>query len=430
MALDLEVMRYEKGDEEAIATLLTDSFNTFASFGMDGEKWLNYQQIDPGFDLNGAFVAKFEEKITGHVQLVYRNLKIGESTFISVAGIGNVCVLPEYRHSGIATTILNQVHTYIKEMDLSLAALLVQYESNAWLLYKKLGYHDVYHIEDVICELEELKQMTKMSEGSDNITIRKYVKGDEKKLLEVYNSSMVALAGIQRRDIAYWKKRYIAVLTYDGFFYESFNPDNILIAEEDNTICGYCVLNTFGEKGYIREFFVSPGREDVVNPLITAAIERLCSIGAKEMVFLNSLGTLYETFRNIAECGNVKISPHDQFMVKIMDFSTLMRAMEHTILEKVKDVQPISLLFKVGEKQISVVIEVDKIIFKERFKKYNMCFMLDEESFLKLLFGAISTDELMESGKIVISPNNEQNRKILRLIFPKKTFHICIGDVW
>ena len=430
MLLDLKVMQYEKGDEEGIASLLTEGFNTFASFGMDGEKWLNYQQIDPGFDLNGAFVAKFEEKITGHVQLMYRDLKIGKSTFIRVGGIGNVCVLPEYRHSGIATTILNQVHTHIKRMGLPLAALLVQYESNAWSLYKKLGYHDVYLIEDVICELEELKQMVKVSESSDNITIRKYVKGDEKKLLEIYNSSTVSLAGIQRRDIAYWKKRYISVSTYDGFFYESFNPDNILIAEGDNTICGYCVLNTFGEKGYIREFFVSLGREDVVNTLITAAIERLCSIGAKEVVFLNLLGLIYETFRNIAKCGNVKISPHDQFMVKIMDLYTLMRAMGHVILEKLKDVQPISLLFKVGEKQISVVVELDKIIFKERVKKYDMCFMLDEESFLKLLFGAISADELMESEKIVISPNNEESRKILRLIFPKKTFHICIGDVW
>jgi predicted GNAT family N-acyltransferase len=397
---------------------------------MNKEKWLKYQEIDPGFNIFDAFVGEFENKIIGYVQVVYRNLKLGESKFVKCASIGNVCTLPEYRHRGVAMELLNQVHHQIMDSDFPLAALLVQPGSAAWSLYSKQGYKDVYLLEDVSCNPKEMGQMIKPQSDSRNIKIRSYLSGDESYLLDIYISSTCSLVGAQKRDLDYWKRRYVSVLTYDGFFYEHFDPEKVLIAVENGEVCGYCFLSILKGKGYIREIFSLPGKEYVIDYLIAKALEKFASKGVGEVVFLSMLASLYPTFRIIVESNVAHISPHDQLMSKIISLSALIRSLESEILERLKDLCPLNIGLIIDSSSLAIEIKQDGIALDSRLEGCNPIFSMSEESFLKLLFGAASADAVIDDVSTVIVPNDEYSKTIFRSLFPRKSFYLSPGDVW
>ena len=426
----LKISRYESGDESRIASLLVDCFETFSSFGMNGEKWLEYQHTDPGLDLSAAFVARINSKAIGHVQMVFRDLKIGDTNFVRLACIGNVCVLPEYQRNDVARELLDHVHNQVLNMGLPLAALLVQPGSRAWSLYSKQGYRDVYLLEDVTCDLEEIRRMIKPLNESKIIVIRDYLSGDEKSMLEIYNFASSSLVGIQKRDLDYWKRRYISVLTYDGFFYEPFDPEKILIAEENGIICGYCFINILKGKGYIREIFSMPGKEYAIDYLVAKALEKFSSKDVRGVVFLSMLASLHPTFRNILKSSTVRISPHDQFMIKIISLSALIKSLVPEILERLKDMHPLNIGLNIDGNSLALKVESDRIALDSGLEGCNSIFSMNEGSFLKLLFGAASADAVIDDASTTIIPNNEYSKTIFRSLFPRKSFYLSQGDVW
>jgi GNAT superfamily N-acetyltransferase len=424
------ISRYESGDENRIAGLLVECFETFSSFGMNGEKWLEYQDIDPGSGLFAAFVAKFNNKTIGHIQMVFRNLKLGDSIFLRLACVGNVCVLPEYRQKDVARKLLDHVHNQVSSMGLSLAALLAQPGSRAWSLYRKQGYRDVYLLEDVTCELDAIRRMIKPISEYRRVAIRDYLSGDEKTMLDIYNSASNSLVGIQKRDLDYWKRRYVSVLTYDGFFYEPFDPEKVLIAEENGVACGYCFLSILNSKGYIREIFSLPGKEYVIDYLTAKALEKFASKDVREVIFLSMLASLHQTFRNIIKSKIVRISPHDQLMVKIISLSALIESLEPEILERLKDHRPLNIGLRIEANSLALKVEPDGIALDSSIEGCNPIFSMSEGLFLKLLFGAASADAIIDDASIDIIPSNEYSKTIFRSLFPRKSFYLSQGDVW
>jgi ribosomal protein S18 acetylase RimI-like enzyme len=428
--LGLKISRYKSGDENRIACLLVECFETFSSFGMNGEKWLEYQDIDPGLDLSEAFVARFNRKTIGHVQMVLRNLKIGDSNFVRLACIGNVCVLPEYRQKDVAKELLDHVHNHVSNMGLPLAALLVQPGSRAWSLYSKQGYRDVYLLEDVTSDLEKMKRMIKPLNESKKILIRDYLSGDEKTMLEIYNSASNSLVGIQKRDLDYWKRRYVSVLTYDGFFYEPFDPEKILVAEENGIVCGYCFISILKGKGYIREIISMPGKEYAIDYLTAKALEKFASKDVREVVFLSMHASLHQTFRNIVKSNFVRISSHDQFMIKIIRFSALIKSLEPEILDRLRDLRPLNIGLRIDGNSSAIKVEPERIALDSSLEGCNPTFSMNEGLFLKLLFGAASADAVIDEKSVAIIPNNEYSKTIFRSLFPRKSFYLSPGDVW
>jgi ribosomal protein S18 acetylase RimI-like enzyme len=428
--LGLRISRYESGDENRIASLLVECFETFYSFGMNGEKWLKYQDTDPGLDLSAAFVARFNGKAIGHVQMVFRNLKLGDSIFVKLACIGNVCILPEYRQKDVARELLDHVHNQISNMALPLAALLVQPGSRAWSLYSKQGYRDVYLLEDVNCELEDIRRMIKPLNESKGIEVRDYLSDDEKIMLKIYNLASNSLVGIQKRDIDYWKRRYVTVLTYDGFFYEPFDPEKVLVAEENGVACGYCFLSILKGKGYIREIFSMPGKEYAIDYLMSKALEKFALKDVREVVFLSMLASLYPTFRNMVKGNTVRISPHDQLMIKIISLSALIKSQEPEILEKLKDLIPLNIGLRIDGNSLALIVKPDRIALNSNLEGCNPIFSMNEESFLKLLFGASSAEAAIDDASTALIPRNEYSKTVFRSLFPRKSFYLSPGDVW
>lgn len=413
-----------------IANLLTACFQTFSAFGMDGEKWLRYLDIDPGLKLLNAIIARCGSEAIGHIQLVCRDLKIGDDNFIRVACIGNVCVHPEYRKRNVARDLLNHVYHQISGMNLPLAALLVQPGSHAWSLYSKQGYKDVYLLEDVTCELQEIKKMVPSLDESRGIAVRDYMSGDEEALLQIYNFASNSLVGIQKRDLDYWRRRYISVLTYDGFFYEPFDPEKVLVAEDNGLICGYCFLSIQNGKGYIREIFSRAEDEEIIDHLAANAMEKFASRGVRDVVFLNMLASLHPTFGRIAKSEKARISPHDQLMMKIISLPGLINSLKQEILERLKEYIPFNIELKINGCSLVLKLGSDQIILESSADNCDFVISIEEEAFLKLIFGAVSADSVIDDATASIIPLDERHKTIFRKLFPKKSFYLSPGDVW
>ncbi len=131
------IRTYQHGDEDGIARLINESFDTFREWGLTPEKWLLYQDIDPGFNRSMAFVAEEDGKIVSHVQVIRRDVNFGK--FIPVSGIANVCTDPSYRSRGLATQLLKEALSNASKWS-SISALDTTYASGAHRLYRGLGY--------------------------------------------------------------------------------------------------------------------------------------------------------------------------------------------------------------------------------------------------------------------------------------------------
>jgi hypothetical protein len=327
--------------------------------------------------------------------------------------------------------LLDHVRNQIADSCFLLSALLTKPKSVAWSLYNKLGYKDVYLLEDIALNLEEIVKVTKPLDLEDcRLVVRNYVYGDEKYMLNIYNAIGDSVVGYQKRDLDYWIRRYVSVMTYDGFFYEPFDPDKILIAEENGVVYGYCFLRIAEDRGYIREIFSKPGEEYAITSLLATALEKFASKGVQEVVFFSMLGSLYPIFKNIINSNKSKIVPHDLFMVKIIDHSGLIKSLEPEILERLKDYNGLTIGLRIGNRSLAFGVEPDRIDLEADFENSDATFSMEEEPFLKLLFGAAFSDEIIEKGRVSIDPDNEYSRTIFRLLFPKKSFYLSPGDMW
>ncbi len=45
---------------------------------------LGYGKMDPGFKVENALVAEHEGKIVGHVQIVHRKVKLGDTLYVNM----------------------------------------------------------------------------------------------------------------------------------------------------------------------------------------------------------------------------------------------------------------------------------------------------------------------------------------------------------
>jgi predicted N-acetyltransferase YhbS len=99
---------YREGDEDEIARILNECFESFKSFGLTGDSWLRTFEYDPGYHKELAFVAEQDGRIVSHVQLVERELKVGAGSTLRIAGVANVATLKDYRRSGISTRLLTR----------------------------------------------------------------------------------------------------------------------------------------------------------------------------------------------------------------------------------------------------------------------------------------------------------------------------------
>jgi predicted GNAT family N-acyltransferase len=83
--------------------------------------------------------AFINDRMISRVALFKRNLAFAGRP-ITVGGIGGVCVSKEFRHHGVASSLLKRALIVLKSEECDVACLNVDLEKKIYPLYEKLGF--------------------------------------------------------------------------------------------------------------------------------------------------------------------------------------------------------------------------------------------------------------------------------------------------
>jgi len=243
---EMTVRTYREGDEDEIARLLRECFDSFNSFALTGEKWLKISEFDPGFRKDLAFVAEKDGKIVSHAQVIVREITVGSAGRLKVAGIGNVSTFQEHRREGYSTRVLAHALEVVKEKGFPASALFAGQLGPAHTMYQKLGFADVYLpamlFRGVKAPLRWNNEVMPTQSGQ-KLEIRESDERDDQSLLGIYEMNCSTHNGLVIRDMKTWKSKFRDSFFYECPFYEEESkPNNILVAEtEQGEIIGYAM---------------------------------------------------------------------------------------------------------------------------------------------------------------------------------------------
>jgi len=433
MIPDLELRAACEADAEEVSSLLTSCFNTFSEFGMTGKKWLEYQKIQPGFTLQGSHVAVLGKRIVGHVQTVWRLIRISKHSAVNIGGIANVCTLPEYRRKGIATALLNEAHDLMERKDVPIAGLLTEPDGIPWRLYKKMGYDKIAAITKFVSQMDLMSRRPNGTSRTSFVKTRSYKEGDEHALLQLYDEITENLAGTVKREGDYWERRYKHVFAFNGFFYEDFDPENIIVTEGSKGLSGYCFNHLMDGVGYITELLAHEPYYENTMALVDAALDRFTSKGAHSLVLFCPKETpMMECL--IRSFGGKPIeSEVETYMLKVLNpQKTLEVIREETCLrECAQHERDVVLEFIVGGKSAFLSIQGDNVEVGTEGPRHGTQrtakISTTNLGFVSLLFGVVAPSELYSKGHLFCQTDW---LPLLSRLFPQRARYLFPGDFW
>ena len=432
--------RYSLGDEEGIVKVMNEAFSTFKNFGLTPEVWKSYAEIDEGFKLENALVAELEHKIVGHVQLVERDLKVGERTFVKNGGIANVCTLPKARGKGVSTGLMKLAVEISKENGYPMSTLFTGYGGVAHRVYRSVGYADTFFPPYLVGSVEEMKLLQDRTRDVEGVKIRDFKDDDEEKLLDVYELSSTYYTGVVRRTKKYWRKKLTERSSTHSFFFEKFDPDEVIVAEENGEVTGYSYLTFWKRKekpfqstenGSIREIVFKPGCYRTFLKLVNESINRMLSEGVKTLnlsiPFDRDYLTLFDDFKVFVTEGI--------FMTNITNMNLLIDSMEEEFNERLSsDIEGVtsnvSFNLKTLYGSVPIRIKGGEVQVKEESSEAEV--EINYHSFTRMVFGIETFSEAITNKKARVKgvENIQQIVSTLDIMFPQMVWHIWPVDHW
>jgi GNAT superfamily N-acetyltransferase/putative sterol carrier protein len=133
--LQRKVREPRKGqDEVRIAQILSECFGPITQRQLD--QWMWKPEVK-------TFVCEIEGNIVSHVNVVFKELHLGEGVYMKTGGVGGVCTCSEQRKRGIMTSMMKQTLDYIKDAGVSNSALYTGLMLPAHRIYQRYGFGDV-----------------------------------------------------------------------------------------------------------------------------------------------------------------------------------------------------------------------------------------------------------------------------------------------
>lgn len=434
--MGLTFRMYKEGDEEGIVGLLRNVFETYNKWGITREDWLLYDRIDYGFDRNMAFVAEDDGRIVGHVQVVFRDIKMDEDTYVRNGGIANVSTLPEYRGRGIATRLLKEALGYFENAGVVISSLFTGYRGNAHRIYRRLGYSDTYFKSTFFGKREEAGGLAERLRNGGDVElgeISREVLGD---LAKVYNEWSKGWIGACRRPLSYWANKVLERSFYHTFFFDHDEAFIKLYARKDGYIVGYVIAAVGGrmrkgglpeEEGSILELVGID--KPSMSALLRGALERLLDEGVKNIsVHAPPEPPYNELLRGFKVFGGEGV-----YMDRIVDFGGLLKRLENELSRRLEEggfSADARVLLRTPYGDSLLVVEGDRVSVEGGGAADNMV-ELDRDSTCRLVYGLASFRGLISEGRIRSIKLEDGNLiEVLQTLFPRKKFHIWLIDHW
>ena len=284
MAQSFVVRRYKEGDEKGIVELMG-----LCSGKVDFDYWMKHWVWEYKENPFGKIIWITEHKgqIVSHVALVRVNLKVGKKVFKS-AIVADAMTHPNFRQRGLQRKIYA-----VQDVELVKAGIYLAYWFPSDIFHKHpdersyavckipvlirfLGANGILRV------LTRSRGLAKVLSIWLNPIIGLFFRSKEKPLI-----GSVKIAKIEQFDDRiddFWKdvSVYFDITVVRNKEYLNWryfkNPDSnftVLLAEDDEKILGYIVFCSKDETGFIVDVLVYPLRLDVIQSLVSMAVEQL-----------------------------------------------------------------------------------------------------------------------------------------------------------
>jgi predicted N-acetyltransferase YhbS len=241
-------------------------------------RYLAYAKGDPTFTLEHARVIEVDGRLVAHLRIWDRTLNVN-GVELFAAGIGSLCVHPDYRKRGYAQALMHDSERYFFQAgyDLGLLFTIIGtpfYEALDWIPIPLSTFAF-----DVADESREVADVRKLD-----------VAQDLQAVMELYNTYGKGYSGTANRDRDYW--------TSDPAQIRSLFPQWGVIQNGD--LVAFMNIWIEEEEVWVNEVCGVPGVQPAYSELAGVALEyskgkRLGGSLPRDHAFVNTLETMTQT---------------------------------------------------------------------------------------------------------------------------------------
>ena len=429
---------YEEGDEAGIVEVMNSAFSSFRNWGLDTNKWLSYEDDDYAFKKKNALVAEYNGRIVGHVQLIMRKLKIGESTYVENCGIANVSTRPEFRGRGIATELMKMALKFCRDRKIPLSALFTGYPGTPHRIYRRVGYANTLYSYVFAAEIDEILEGVDEIPSS-NVKMLEIEPSDVDQIAKVYEEAHRDYIGTSLRPREYWLKKVLGGKVYfQTFFYERPEAFIRLKAVKDGEIVGYIIAAIpkkakykvgRDDTGVILEIVSTDYR--VIGSLLIEALNRFRNEGLKSIIAnVPITGEYFEVFRDFEVFKERGI-----FMEAVPCIKELFNVMSNELsnrLERYGIKGRFKVLIKTPRGEAPLVFNDFSVRCVRSVDNVDFIVSVSWNEFTKMIYGIEGFLEILADGKASVC-GKDGCKKIIRALsaaFPSLKFHIWAIDHW
>ena len=285
MAQSFVIRKYKQGDEKGIVELMRLCFGR-ADFDYWMKHWVwEYKENPLDKDIwivehNGQIVA-----CHAHVPI---NLKVGKKIFKSCIAVDHM-THPNFRRRRLQWKIGDIAHDELRKAGIYFS---YYFPGEVFHKHRRRGaQYEVYKIpvmmkildtNEILRELTGSRFLSKVLSVWLNPTISIFFRSKKSSIIE--DLKITEITHFDDRINDFWKNvsRYFGIIVVRNKEYLNWRyfkrPDSnfkVLLAEEDEKILGYIVFSSKDEKGFIVDLLVDPHRIDVIQSLVSTAVEQL-----------------------------------------------------------------------------------------------------------------------------------------------------------
>jgi len=136
-SMEYRVRNYKSGDEAHLARIFSECFGPTTPRLL--KQWHRRMKVLP----QNIFIGEVERKPVSAVEMVYKELHLGEGVYLRTAGVSGVCTDSDYRRKGIVTNVMKLSLTNAENTGASNSSLYTGLEIPAHRIYSRLGFVDV-----------------------------------------------------------------------------------------------------------------------------------------------------------------------------------------------------------------------------------------------------------------------------------------------
>lgn len=284
LAHSFVVRKYKEDDEKGIVELMGLCFGrTDYDYWMKHWVW-EYKENPLGKHI---WIAERNGQVVAHSAWIPVNLKVGKKVFKS--GIGaDAMTHPNYRRKGLQWKIIA-----IAQNELVKASIYFSYffPGEAFHKHRRDGQYSVCKIpvmikffdtNEIIKKLIHCGFLARVISVFLNRIIGVFFRSKKKSISE--DLKITRVAQFDDRIDEFWKyvSNYFGIIVVRNkeylnwrYFKRPNSNFNILLAEDDDKILGYIVFSSHDKKGFFVDLLVYPNRLDVIQSLVSMAVEQL-----------------------------------------------------------------------------------------------------------------------------------------------------------